>query len=170
MRSADSVVTQLRGPEDREYELSLSAVAAPSDPQEARRVAVQFTLRDVTGPPGLKPAKEDEPAVNELKTKISQLEAQLASLRQKYNNQHPEVRRTENELATTRRRLETTEHGDAPPMPARRMAGRGVIDTGFSMEVGETVVVGTSRLRGGSRALIALLTAVPPKGMTERKE
>jgi hypothetical protein len=46
-----------------------------------------------------------------------------------------------------------------------------VIDTSFSMDVGETVVVGTSRLRGGSRALIALLTAVPPKGMTsERKE
>jgi hypothetical protein len=29
------------------------------------------------------------------------------------------------------------------------------------MAIGETVVVGTSRLKGGSRALIALLTAVP---------
>jgi hypothetical protein len=29
------------------------------------------------------------------------------------------------------------------------------------MEIGETVVVGTSRLRGGDKALIALLTAVP---------
>ena len=30
------------------------------------------------------------------------------------------------------------------------------------MDVGETVVVGTSRLNGGSKALIALLTAAPP--------
>ena len=29
------------------------------------------------------------------------------------------------------------------------------------MDPGETVVVGTSRLRGGDKALIALLTAVP---------
>ena len=37
------------------------------------------------------------------------------------------------------------------------------------MNVGETVVVGTSRLKGGSKALIALLTAVPPR-TTERRE
>ena len=34
-----------------------------------------------------------------------------------------------------------------------------VIDSSFTMEVGETVVVGTSRL-GGDKALIALVTAV----------
>ncbi len=34
---------------------------------------------------------------------------------------------------------------------------------------GETVVVGTSRIRGGDKALIALLTAVP-KGTSGRKE
>jgi len=39
-------------------------------------------------------------------------------------------------------------------------AGRRIIDTTFSMDVGETVVVGTSRLGGGDRAIIALLTAV----------
>jgi hypothetical protein len=37
-----------------------------------------------------------------------------------------------------------------------------VIDTSFSMDVGETVVVGTSRLKG-DKALIALLTAIPPR-------
>jgi hypothetical protein len=31
------------------------------------------------------------------------------------------------------------------------------------MDVGETVVVGTSRLSGNSKALIALLAAVPQK-------
>ena len=33
-------------------------------------------------------------------------------------------------------------------------------DTGFTLDDGETVVVGTSRARGGT-AIIALLTAVP---------
>ena len=37
----------------------------------------------------------------------------------------------------------------------------GVIETSFAMDIGETVVVGTSRMRGGDKALIALLTAVP---------
>ena len=41
------------------------------------------------------------------------------------------------------------------------MRRRSVIDTSFTMDVGETVVVGTSRMRGGDKALIALLTAVP---------
>jgi hypothetical protein len=42
-----------------------------------------------------------------------------------------------------------------------------VIDTSFTMDVGETVVVGTSRLKGNGKALIALLTAVPPKGRSQ---
>ena len=44
-----------------------------------------------------------------------------------------------------------------------KVGGRPVIDTSFRMDVGETVVVGTSGLKGGSKALIALLTAVPAK-------
>ncbi len=167
-RSLGDVVTQLKGPEDREYELTLSASA-----MDAPRVNVRFFLRDVTGPPpGTKPPKDDEDGgVQEAKARIAELEAKLASVRREYTAQSPQVRRAEADLAAARRRLETAERGETGPMmAARRMAGRGVIDTNFAMDVGETVVVGTSRLRGGSRALIALLTAVPPKGMTERKE
>ncbi len=36
-----------------------------------------------------------------------------------------------------------------------------IISTSFSVEVGETIVVGTSRLNGGEEALIVLLTAIP---------
>lgn len=36
-----------------------------------------------------------------------------------------------------------------------------LINTSFGLEVGETVVVGTSKLNGGDEALIALVTAVP---------
>jgi hypothetical protein len=50
------------------------------------------------------------------------------------------------------------------PRPSTNSGRRNtIIDTSFTMDVGETVVVGTSRLRGGSKALIALLTAVPPR-------
>jgi hypothetical protein len=47
------------------------------------------------------------------------------------------------------------------PAIATAIARRGVIETSFAMDIGETVVVGTSRIRGGDKALIALLTAVP---------
>src|SRR5262249_20178638 len=37
---------------------------------------------------------------------------------------------------------------------------RRLIDSHFQMEIGETVVVGTSRIGGGERGLVVLLTAV----------
>lgn len=43
------------------------------------------------------------------------------------------------------------------------VGNRPIIDTSFTMDVGETVVVGTSRLKENNGALIALLTAVPPR-------
>lgn len=39
------------------------------------------------------------------------------------------------------------------------LSSRAIIDRSFTIDVGETVVVGTSRL-GGDKALIALVTAV----------
>ena len=44
-----------------------------------------------------------------------------------------------------------------------KFGDRSIMNTSFTMDLGETVVVGTSRLSGNSKALIALLTAVPPK-------
>jgi hypothetical protein len=46
----------------------------------------------------------------------------------------------------------------------RAMPSSAVIDTSFTMDVGETVVVGASRPRGATKALIALVTAVPRGG------
>jgi hypothetical protein len=46
---------------------------------------------------------------------------------------------------------------------------RPVIDSSFTMDPGETVVVGTSGMRGGGKALIALVTAVPQRGTTTRR-
>jgi hypothetical protein len=44
-----------------------------------------------------------------------------------------------------------------------KFGDRAIMNTSFTMDVGETVVVGTSRLSGNSKALITLLTAVPSR-------
>ena len=62
-------------------------------------------------------------------------------------------------LAEARQRKSGDRGVSEKKSPAAR-ASRAMIDTSFTMDVGETVVVGTSRLAGGDKALIALLTAV----------
>jgi hypothetical protein len=61
--------------------------------------------------------------------------------------------------------------GDArTPRMALHDKFRSIIDADFTMGVGETVVVGTSKMKGGTKALIALLTAVAPRtGATARE-
>ena len=56
----------------------------------------------------------------------------------------------------------------APPSPdsggdasrSRENVSKGIVSASFSMDVGETVVVGTSKLDGGDEALVILLTAL----------
>jgi hypothetical protein len=88
-----------------------------------------------------------------IQTQRQSLEVDLSAVREKLGPRHAEVQRRERELGEMRKRLADLE-----------LQGRGgsgtIIDTGFMMEIGETVVVGTSRVRG-DKALIALLTAVP---------
>jgi hypothetical protein len=90
--------------------------------------------------------KRDEAKARELEAKIREIRSTLARHADASGHTPPPT-------ATTVR-----------PVSPRRApsASRSIIDTSFAMDVGETVVVGTSRLKGNSRALIALLTAVPP--------
>jgi hypothetical protein len=57
---------------------------------------------------------------------------------------------------STKEGFEVTQEGGAQQQPV----ARGVVQTSFAMDVGETVVVGTSKLDGGDAALVVLLTAV----------
>jgi hypothetical protein len=71
-----------------------------------------------------------------------------------------------------RSRLERSSSAERVPAAGKLVKempplGRAIIDTSFTMEIGETVVVGTSRLKG-DKALIALLTAVPSSKTTAR--
>ena len=52
--------------------------------------------------------------------------------------------------------------------PARRDVPKIAMDASFQMVINETVVVGTSRLKGGDSALIAIVTAMPQRTAKER--
>ncbi len=159
-------VTRLRGPEEQEYELRLSAYPVPSS---NGRVQVQFSLRDG----GIEHVDTTVVRDNERRTttemEIKAREAELDRLQRelqeaKNRNDASQVRSLERRIAAVRDAMALTKSAQN----RKSMPSRAIMDTSFAMEVGETVVVGTSRLRGNTRALIALLTAVPPRsGRTE---
>ncbi len=77
------------------------------------------------------------------------------------------MKRLDTQLASVDRRINDLKRPQDPK--AAKAAGRPVIDTSFKMDDGETVVVGTSQVKGGGKALIALLTATSdrPKASTK---
>jgi hypothetical protein len=101
-----------------------------------------------------------------LEQQLIDLTAEQAIIRQKSEvglKDPADLPRLNQRIATTKERIQTLKRDLPLASHDKSSDGRSVIDTTFRMDVGETVVVGTSRLKGGSRALIALLTAVPAK-------
>ena len=88
------------------------------------------------------------------------LRKQLAQLAEQLRR--AEAAQNRGEIDALRQRIIETEFEiDALQKETRYVSGPAtLIDTSFTMSLGETVVVGTSRMRGGSKALIVLLTAV----------
>ena len=78
-----------------------------------------------------------------------------------------ELRPLEDQVLQLERQIAAA-RADAPAQRSSK-SGRGVINSSFTMDVGETVVVGTSRL-GGDKALIALVTAARRSTTTAREE
>ena len=95
----------------------------------------------------------------DLEARRKALEENVLSLRGRYNSTHPQVVQVQSELDRLVVQLAAAREGRSSSGSGRR-----IIDTSFSMDVGETVVVGTSRLGGGDKAIIALLTAVARSG------
>ena len=186
-------ITRLRGTEDQEYELELRA--SPTMQPDARGfnqtgISVRFFLReasDATTPSAgdgnsrtaLHPKElgKADATTLEISRDIFQLERERDDLQILINKgrkqvevgaQDPnEVKRQEAQLAAVTRRIgELKQSLSASPTKA---GGRAVIDTSFRMDDGETVVVGTSKVKGGGRALIALLTATTDRGKSSSK-
>ena len=149
-----AIITRLRGPEDQDYDLELE----PNPTDTSGKWYVRFSLRN----PVSSAARSEMSVSREtaLAQQHTELEAQLKSLQQRYNDNHPEVQKAkarlrEIEVQQTQIRSESDRRRLAQALPGIR---RTIIDTSFTMDIGETVVVGTSRLQG-DKALIALLTA-----------
>ena len=185
-------ITRLRGSEDQEYELMLRAspVLQPGPGGiNPTGISVRFFLREASdgstpvkgdaGRTALHPselAKADSTTL-EISREIFQLERERDDLQIQINKGRKqvevgakdpeEVKRLDTQLAAVTRRIADLKQSltEAPS----KAGVRAVIDTSFRMDDGETVVVGTSKVKGGGRALIALLTATTDqkKGSTK---
>ena len=135
-----NVATRLRGVDDQEYALNLMA-SAPRD--GSKGLYVSFQLREAE--PARTTATSAEAAVERERRLVEQI---------------ARARGTGGQNAGASTGVGSGV-GSGVSAGVTPWASAFVISTSFTMDVGETVVVGTSRLRGGDKALIALLTAVP---------
>jgi hypothetical protein len=137
-----NVATRLRGVDDQEYALNLMA-SAPRD--GSKGLYVSFQLREAE--PARTTATSAEAAVERERRLVEQI---------------ARARGTGGQNAGASTGVGAgVGVGSGVSAGVTPRASAFVISTSFTMDVGETVVVGTSRLRGGDKALIALLTAVP---------
>ena len=184
--TSSPAVTRLRGLDDQEYELELRASPLIM-PGDQHAMSVRFVLRDVdtssaasdSGRTPLHPkevAKGDQ-ATLDITREIFQLERERTDLEIVVTkgradveigmNNPVEVKRQEAQLSAVNRRI--NELKQSLNAANAKAAGRAVIDTSFRMDDGETVVVGTSKVKGGSKALIALLTATSDRRKASTK-
>ena len=186
--TSSPAVTRLRGLDEQEYELELRA-SPLATPLDQRAMSVRFVLRDVdtgsntaaaeSGRPPLQAkdvAKSDQASMD-IAREIFQLEREKTDLelvatkgraQVEVGTKDPDdVRRTEAQLGAVNRRI--NELKQSLSAAKAKAAGRTVIDTSFRMDDGETVVVGTSKVKGGGKALIALLTATSDRPKASAK-
>jgi hypothetical protein len=186
-------LTRLRGAEEQEYELELRASplltpgTAALDP---RAISVRFVLRDgdVAGAAtkldqqrGIEQQNQKDMAAAlfraETGREIYQLEQERDDLTLQVNRGRQnvevgmanpdDVKRLTTRLESVNRRINDLKR--TQDTKVEKAGGRPVIDTSFKMDDGETVVVGTSRVKGGSKALIALLTATSDRPKASAK-
>ena len=161
-----TIATRLRGVDEQDYELELD----PRGSETSGKWNVRFSLREafsVAGRGGPTPtnavvvdnAAADRAAI--LAAQRAELETKLKSLKERYNDNHPEVQQLKSQIAALDRQAAMVRSEENLKRYRMTTIGRhrSLIDTNFTMDIGETVVVGTSRVQG-DKALIALLTAV----------
>jgi hypothetical protein len=188
--TSSPAVTRLRGLDNQDYELELRAshVSMPGPTGlDEKGMSVRFVLRDTDGGGSAadsgrtalhpKEVSKGDLAAAEMARELFQLERERTDLEfvvtkgrsdVEIGMKSPvEVARQEAQLSAVNRRI--AELKQSLGTANAKAAGRTVIDTSFRLADGETIVVGTSKMKGGSNALIALLTATTdrPKGSTK---
>jgi hypothetical protein len=155
--STGNIVNRLRGPEDKEYELDLRTSPMPD------KISVRFMLREAgTGTP-LEAVVSDKVRSEENTALRRELQRQLTEAEREQRKIRAAGAPTEkvDERISQLRLQIAAQQPQQPRLATTWVHGGGrIIDTSFTMDIGETVVVGTSRLKGDD-ALIVLLSAVP---------
>ena len=147
-----AVSSRLQGPDEQDYEVMLERT-----PVGASSLQVQFEMREPDGNAERRAAIADREAA--LRAEIQQLMSAHAALENQYRR--AEAAQNRGDADALRQRLAENEIALETRQRQGRYApgGATLINTSFTMAPGETVVVGTSRMRGGNKALIVLLTA-----------
>jgi hypothetical protein len=181
-------ITRLRGVDDQEYGLELRAqqTMVPAGGFAPGTTFVRFVLTDASDGAGTGAGDGGRTQPKELKSDTTTLEIgrEIFQLERERDDLQPriskgrkdvdvgmasvdEVKRLEVQLAAVTRRISDLKQSLSAA--SSKASGRAVIDTSFRMEDGETVVVGTSKVKGGGRALIALLTATSDRAKNSSK-
>ena len=144
-----AVTSRLRGSDEQDYEVVVDRM--PVGPSSLQ---IRFQM---TEPGGYVAQKADRDAA--LRAEIQQMIAARSAL----ENQLRQPASEQGAINALRQRLADAELAIETRQNQLRsgsgFGGSTLIDTAFNMALGETVVVGTSRMRGGNKALIVLLTA-----------
>jgi len=150
------IVGQLRGADGKAYALQVNAQAMPAD-RDTNSVSIsKFQLSEISG------SAISSSSQARLETLEMELQRRMAS---GLAPDHPTVRDMRSQIAELQQKLSEQQGATmaAASIPWQAAMSRPLIDTSFRMTIGETVVVGTSRLQGDT-ALIVLLTAVANSG------
>jgi hypothetical protein len=167
------IVSRLRGPEDQDYGVEIVPSNAGNGKYyvhfslwEPRTVETTVTAAGGRGAMTSLDAQRAEETTRREQS-LQFLRAQLEEMRRAHAENHPDVAALKTKIEELERSVNEMRRPESMRRPLTASARRPVIDTSFTMEVGETVVVGTSRLKG-DKALIALLTAVAPTKSTTK--
>ena len=136
--------TRMKGPDDQEYNVDVAGdeiVSNPFHPKEGM-LNVLFKLQEVGA--AMNASEEYGRSIQ-----VADMEKQLVTIQHRLNEGAPGPRISE--LMAAKDRLNRQ---------IRLARARKLIESKFEMAPGETVVVGTSKIGGGDKGLVVLLTAV----------
>jgi len=153
-------VSRLRGANDQEYQLTLRGT-----PVAGAKLSVAFRLAEPGATAVVTTGEQNALAAQlaALQNALREAQATAARARDTNSDKRSEMVAAANERVTQIAREIVQIEQQSAMKDASIRATHAVIDTSFLMDVGETVVVGTSRV-AGDKALIALLTAVAHAG------
>jgi hypothetical protein len=159
-RSATS--GKIRGPADRDYFYAIETQGATDD----GKLTVRFMLRDDGDlpPAGVtKGERGDVPRdLYQAMKDRDEAETALTQAKQKFTVNHPDLQAARDRANRAQARYVELRAALSRDRDARAES-RNVMDNMFTIGIGETVVIGTSRLKG-DQALIVLLTAATKSG------